>query len=55
MPDDVVSEVESQQESIANGDTTVWAGSAFEGESDEFLFGEMSSYVEGIEGSVPES
>jgi len=55
VPDDVVSEVESQQESIANGDTTVWAGSAFEGESDEFLFGEMSSYVEGIEGSVPES
>ena len=55
VPDDVVSEVESQQESIINGDTNVWEGTEFEGESDEFLFGEMSSYVEGIEGEVPES
>ena len=55
VPDDVVSEVESQQESIINGDMTVWEGTEFEGESDEFLFGEMSSYVEGIEGEVPES
>ena len=55
VPDDVVSEVESQQEEIVNGDRNVWDGTQFEGESDEFLFGEMSSYVEGIEGSVPES
>jgi len=53
--DDVVSEVETQQEEIISGDRSVWQGSQFEGESDEFLFGEMSSYVEGIEGSVPES
>jgi basic membrane protein A len=55
VPDSVVSEVETAQEEIISGDRNVWAGSPFEGESDEFLFGEMSSYVEGIEGSVPES
>jgi len=55
VPDDVVSEVETQQEEIISGDRTVWEGTPFEGESDEFLFGEMSSYVEGIEGSVPDS
>lgn len=55
VPDDVVSEVESQQEAISSGETTVWEGTEFEGESDEFLFGEMASYVDGIEGEVPES
>jgi basic membrane protein A len=55
VPDDVVSEVETQQQEIIDGDRTVWQGSEFEGESDEFLFGEMGSYVEGIEGEVPES
>lgn len=55
VPDDVVSEVETQQQEIIDGDRTVWQGSEFEGESDEFLFGEMGSYVEGIDGEVPES
>jgi len=55
VPDDVVAEVESYQEEIINGDRTVWQGTQFEGESDEFLFGEMGSYVEGIEGEVPSS
>jgi len=55
VPDDVVSEVETQKQEIIDGDRNVWAGTEFEGESDEFLFGEMSSYVEGIEGEVPES
>jgi basic membrane protein A len=53
--DDVVSEVETKQQAIIDGDTTVWEGSKFEGESDEFLFGEMGSYVEGIQGEVPSS
>ena len=55
VPDDVVSEVESYREEIVSGDRTVWQGTQFEGESDEFLFGEMSSYVDGIEGEVPSS
>ena len=54
VPDDVVSEVETKQQEIIDGDRTVWQGSKFEGESDEFLFGQMGSYVDGIEGSVPE-
>ncbi len=53
--DDVVSEVESKQQAIIDGETTVWEGSKFEGESDSFLFGEMGSYVEGIQGEVPSS
>jgi basic membrane protein A len=55
VPDDVVSEVENKQSEIVDGDRTVWQDTQFEGESDEFLFGEMSSYVEGIEGEVPDS
>jgi basic membrane protein A len=55
VPDNVVSEVETQQQEIIDGDRDVWEGTKFEGESDEFLFGEMGSYVEGIEGEVPES
>jgi len=55
VPDDVVSEVETKQQEIIDGDRSVWQGSEFEGSSDEFLFGEMNSYVEGIEGEVPES
>ena len=51
--DGVVSEVENKKQAIIDGETTVWAGSRFEGESDSFLFGEMGSYVEGIQGEVP--
>jgi basic membrane protein A len=53
VPEDVKSEVSDVRSSIESGDLDVWAGSAFEGESDEFLFQEMSSYVEEVEGSVP--
>lgn len=55
VPDDVVSEVESYKQELIGGDRSVWQGTEFEGESDEFLFGEMSTYVEGIEGEVPGS
>lgn len=54
VPDDVVSEIESTESDIANGDLDIWAGTEFEGENDTFLFQEMSSYVEGIEGEVPQ-
>ena len=55
VPDDVVSEVDSIREGIESGDVDVWADTAFAGESDSFLFGEMSSYVDNVEGSVPSS
>lgn len=55
VPDDVVSDVETKMEEIINGERTVWQDTQFEGESDSFLFGEMQSYVEGINGEVPSS
>lgn len=55
VPDDVISEVETKKEELTSGDRTVWQGTQFEGESDSFLFGEMSSYVEGVNGEVPDS
>jgi len=55
VPDDVISEVESIQEELRNGDRTVWQDTQFEGESDSFLFGQMNSYVEGVNGEVPDS
>jgi basic membrane protein A len=55
VPDSVVSEVESYQAELVSGERTVWQGTQFEGESDEFLFGEMQSYVEGVNGEVPSS
>jgi len=55
VPDSVVSEVETKQDELINGDRTVWQDTQFAGESDSFLFGEMGSYVEGINGSVPSS
>ena len=53
VPESVRSEVASEREAILNGDTTVWEGSQFEGESDTFLFSEMASYVPNVEGEVP--
>jgi basic membrane protein A len=53
VPQDVKDEVDANREEIVNGNLDVWAGSKFEGESDEFLFQEMGSYVESVEGEVP--
>jgi basic membrane protein A len=55
VPDEVKSEVETKREAIAGGDHDVWADSKFAGESQEFLFQEMGSYVDPVEGSVPSS
>ena len=51
--DDIVSEVETARDELISGDLNVWEGTEFEGESDGFLFGEMSSYVDAVEGEVP--
>ncbi|WP_436901867.1 BMP family ABC transporter substrate-binding protein [Halovenus halobia] len=53
VPQDVKDEVNASREEIINDNLDVWAGSKFEGESDEFLFQEMGSYVENVEGEVP--
>jgi len=53
VPEDVKDEVATTREEILAGDLDVWAGSTFEGESDEFLFQEMGSYVEAVDGEVP--
>ena len=55
VSDEIISEVESYEQELIDGERSVWQGTKFEDESDEFLFGEMSTYVEGIEGEVPSS
>lgn len=54
VPEDVRSEVSTAHTSIVEGNLDIWAGSKFEGKSDEFLFEEMSSFVEGFDSEVPE-
>jgi basic membrane protein A len=54
VPDDVKSNVSDKRSSIESGDLAVWEGTKFAGQDDSQLFGEMGSYVEGVEGSVPE-
>jgi len=53
VPEDVRDEVAATRAEIVEGSLDIWAGTEFEGESDEFLFQEMSSYVESVEGEVP--
>ena len=53
VPQDVKDTVSGTREEIIDGSLNVWEGTKFEGESDEFLFQEMSSFVEGVEGEVP--
>jgi len=54
VPDDVQSTVADKQQQIRNGNLDPWGGTKFEGWSDTELFQEMGSYVEGVEGSVPD-
>lgn len=53
VPSDAKNAVDEAEDAILAGSLDVWGGSKFEGRSDSFLFGEMSSYVEGVEGTVP--
>jgi basic membrane protein A len=55
VPQDVKDDVESTRQAIIDGDEAVWAGTKFEGESDQTLFQDMGSYIEAVEGSVPSS
>ena len=53
VPQDVQDEVAEARSQIESGELDVWTGSKFEGESEQFLFQEMSSFVEHVEGEVP--
>ena len=54
VPDDVKSSVEDTHSAIESGDTDVWADSKFADADDATLFQDMGSFVDGVEGSVPE-
>ena len=54
VPSDVQEEVSSRRTDIENGDLDIWTGSEFSDWSVDERFEEMSSYVEAVEGSVPE-
>ncbi|MFT4890244.1 MAG: basic membrane protein A [Halobacteriales archaeon] len=54
VPDDVQSTVADKQQQIKNGNLDPWAGTKFEDWSDKELFQQMGSYVEGVEGTVPD-
>jgi len=55
VPDDVQSEVESLRGDIENGDLDIWADSQFADASVSERFQNMGSFVEQVEGSVPDS
>jgi basic membrane protein A len=55
VPDDVKSEVESARADVESGDLDVWADSTFADASVSERFQNMGSYVEQVEGTVPES
>jgi len=55
VPEDVKSEVESLRGDIESGDLDVWAESTFADASVSERFQNMGSFVEQVEGSVPDS
>jgi basic membrane protein A len=54
VPSDVKNAVSEQRSAIEEGELDVWADSKFADKDETFLFQEMGSYVEGVEGEVPE-
>jgi basic membrane protein A len=54
VPQEVKDKVASTEEKILNDELNIWAGTKFEGKSDEFLFQQMSSFGAGVEGEVPQ-
>jgi basic membrane protein A len=55
VPEEVKSEVESVKQELVNGERSIWAGSKYEGMDDLEISRTANEYVEGVEGSVPES
>ncbi|WP_137285688.1 BMP family ABC transporter substrate-binding protein [Halorussus salinisoli] len=53
VPEDVKNTVSEKRSAIEEGNLDVWADSKFADRDGTFLFQEMGSYVEGVEGEVP--
>jgi len=53
VTENIKEEAADARSQIENGDLGVWSESKFAGESDEFLFREMESFVDPVEGQVP--
>jgi len=53
VPEDIKNEVAEIRAGIKSGEIDIWAGSKFDGESTEFLYQEMGSYVENVDGTPP--
>jgi basic membrane protein A len=48
VPQSAINQIEAKRKELENGETTVWAGTQFEGNSDEELFKEMTAYVDNV-------
>jgi basic membrane protein A len=55
VPSDVQSMVEDQRSQIESGDLDVWADTQFSDMGDSALFQDMSTFVDSVEGTVPDS
>ncbi len=53
VPSEVKDAVETEKQALVDGDRTIWDGTKFEGESDEFLFSEMGSFVPEVDSEIP--
>ncbi|WP_458209858.1 BMP family ABC transporter substrate-binding protein [Haladaptatus sp. NG-SE-30] len=54
VPKEVKNKVSEERSAIEDGNLDVWAESKFSGKNGSFLFQKMGSYVEGVEGKVPQ-
>jgi len=53
VPSEVQSAVDDERTALVDGSTSIWSGTTFEEKGDDFMFQDVSSYVEGVQGSVP--
>jgi basic membrane protein A len=54
VPEEVQNSVSQERSAITEGDRNVWEDSTFADADDLTLFQEMNSYVDGVEGEVPD-
>jgi basic membrane protein A len=54
VPQEVKDTVASSEQEILDGELDIWADTQFEGESEEFLFQEMDTFVPAVDGEVPD-
>jgi basic membrane protein A len=54
VPEEAKNAVSEERSAIVDGDSTVWDGSQYADADDATLFQDMNSYVDGVEGEVPD-